>query len=83
MCACREGMHVCVWVCTVYVTGDPSLPHAFSNLAYALLGRCVLQTLYPGVSYEGYINQTILTPLGMTNTGFTFTDRQVVGGAVM
>ena len=60
-----------------YLVFPPWTEPSYSNLAYALLGRCVLQTLYPDVSYEDYINQTILAPLGMVNTGFTFTDRVI------
>ncbi|KAL5489334.1 hypothetical protein EMCRGX_G018414 [Ephydatia muelleri] len=50
-----------------------SLP-SYSNLAYSLLGRCVLENVVPGTSYEDYVTANILTPLGMNNTGFNITE---------
>ncbi|KAL5489232.1 hypothetical protein EMCRGX_G018301 [Ephydatia muelleri] len=46
-----------------------TMSHPFFPIS--LTWSCVLQTLYPDVTYKYYINQTILTAL---NTAFTFTD---------
>lgn len=47
----------------------------FSNVAYALLGRCVLENVLPGTTYEDYVTSNILSPLGMNSTGFDITER--------
>ena len=52
-------------------------PFDHSNLAYALIGNCLVEHVYPGSTYEQYVQNFILTPLGMTQTGFTFTSRWV------
>lgn len=41
-----------------------------SNLGFALLGRCLVSHFLPNTSYEEYIQQNILEPLGMRGTGF-------------
>lgn len=46
----------------------PGTQFRYSTLNYALLGQ-VIQTV-SGEPYETYVQQHILTPLGMTNTGF-------------
>ena len=46
----------------------PQNNHEYSNFGYALLGRIVANA--SGMSYADYIRQTILTPLGMTSSGF-------------
>ena len=47
----------------------------YSNLAYALLGRCLVQKYNPGMTYEEYVNKNILQPLELNDTGFNITDR--------
>jgi len=46
----------------------PQSQHEYSNFGYALLGRIV--TNASGMPYTDYVRQTILTPLGMTSSGF-------------
>ena len=50
----------------------------FSNLAYALLGRCIAQRTHPTMSYEKYVEKQILQPLELTNTGFDYTGELVI-----
>ncbi|MBO9697736.1 MAG: beta-lactamase family protein [Sphingopyxis sp.] len=46
----------------------PQSAHEYSNFGYALLGRIVANA--SGMAYADYVRQTILTPLGMTSSGF-------------
>ncbi|WP_326913788.1 serine hydrolase domain-containing protein [Sphingopyxis chilensis] len=46
----------------------PQSAHEYSNFGYALLGRVVANA--SGMAYADYVRQTILTPLGMTASGF-------------
>lgn len=46
----------------------PQSQHEYSNFGYALLGRIV--TNASGMPYTAYVRKTILTPLGMTSSGF-------------
>jgi CubicO group peptidase (beta-lactamase class C family) len=46
----------------------PQSQHEYSNFGYALLGRIVANA--SGMPYTDYVRQTILTPLGMTSSGF-------------
>ncbi len=46
----------------------PQSQFEYSNFGYALLGRIVANA--SGMRYADYIGQTILTPLGMTSSGF-------------
>lgn len=46
---------------------------SYSNLAYALLGHCLVEHLYPTMTYEEYVQKNILGPLNMTSTGFNIT----------
>jgi len=46
----------------------PQTAHEYSNLGYALLGRIVAKA--SGMAYTDYVKQTILTPLGMTSSGY-------------
>ena len=46
----------------------PQSQHEYSNFGYALLGRIVANA--SGMPYTTYVRQTILTPLGMTSSGF-------------
>lgn len=43
---------------------------AYSNLGYLVLGEVI--SAVSGVAYEEYVRDEILTPLGMTRTGFTY-----------
>lgn len=43
----------------------PGTKYAYSNYGYCLLGRVIEQKM--GMSYENYIRQTILSPLGITS----------------
>ena len=46
----------------------PQSQHEYSNFGYALLGRIVANA--SGMPYTAYVRKTILTPLGMTASGF-------------
>ena len=48
-----------------------------SNLAYSLLGNCLIEKIYGSMQFEDYIQKFILQPLGMTNTGFEYTQEYV------
>ena len=49
----------------------PQSRHEYSNFGYALLGRIVANA--SGMAYTDYVRQAILTPLGMTASGFDVT----------
>ena len=49
-----------------------SLP-SYSNLGFALVGNLIPSIV--GLSYEAYLQQNILNPLGMSNTGYTITQQ--------
>ena len=49
----------------------PQSQHEYSNFGYALLGRIVANA--SGMTYADYVRQAILTPLGMTASGFDVT----------
>ncbi|MGH6651562.1 MAG: serine hydrolase domain-containing protein [Sphingopyxis sp.] len=46
----------------------PQSSHEYSNFGYALLGRIVASA--SGMAYTDYVRQAILTPLGMSASGF-------------
>ncbi len=48
-----------------------------SNLAFALLGRCMAQYIDPQMTYEEYVQKNMLGPLEMKNTGFNITSRYI------
>ena len=48
----------------------PSVQYEYSNLGYALLGRIISRV--SGVSYQHYIRQHILVPLGMNDTWWEY-----------
>lgn len=50
----------------------PQMAHEYSNFGYALLGRIV--TNASGMPYRRYVEKTLLSPLGMTSSGFEVTD---------
>lgn len=49
----------------------PQSQHEYSNYGYALLGRIVANA--SGLAYTDYVQRTILTPLGMTSSGYDVT----------
>jgi CubicO group peptidase (beta-lactamase class C family) len=50
----------------------PQTAHEYSNFGYALLGRIVANA--SGMPYRRYVERNLLTPLGMTASGFEVTD---------
>lgn len=46
----------------------PGLDMEYSNFGYATLGRIISNVAH--VRYQDYIRQTLMTPLGMTSTGY-------------
>jgi len=42
-------------------------------MAYSLLGHCLIEKIYPLMTYESYVEKYIIQPLNMINTGFEFT----------
>jgi len=52
----------------------PGSKYSYSNLGYLVLGAVIEDV--SGVSYEQYIQEMILTPLGMDCTGFLFSAEQ-------
>jgi CubicO group peptidase (beta-lactamase class C family) len=50
----------------------PGQRAGYSNLGYLVLGQVIAQVT--GASYEDYVREHVLTPLGMTRTGFTYHD---------
>ncbi|MBI2409064.1 MAG: beta-lactamase family protein [Gemmatimonadetes bacterium] len=62
-------------------TRAPGIAHEYSNFGYALLGRIV--TNVSGRPFKDYIEQNIMRPLGMTDTGYDITvspaDRRALG----
>lgn len=46
----------------------PQSAHEYSNFGYALLGRIVAKG--SGMPYTAYVQKVILTPLGMTSSGY-------------
>lgn len=62
-------------------TRTPGISYEYSNFGYALLGRIIANR--SGRPYKDYIEQTIMRPLGMTDTGYDITvtpaDRRALG----
>ena len=50
-------------------------PYSHSNLAFALIGRCLVEFFYTDMTYEEYVEKYILAPLNMSSTGFNITAR--------
>lgn len=59
----------------------PGTAYEYSNFGYALLGRIIANV--SGMSYRHYVEQTILTPLAMTSSGYEVgewpIDRRAIG----
>ncbi len=55
----------------------PGTRFEYSNLGYAILGRVI--TAVTGVAYPDYIRHRLLTPLGMTRTGYEVEEVEVPG----
>lgn len=49
----------------------PGITYEYSNMAFAMLGEII--RIVSGKSYQQYINENILTPLGMTHTVWEYT----------
>jgi len=62
-------------------TRPPGTAMEYSNLGFALLGRIVANV--SGMPYRSYVEQNLLTPLGMTSSGFDVTaapiERRAIG----
>src|SRR5918998_4764216 len=52
---------------------------AYSNLGYLVLGEVISEVT--GASYEEYVREEILTPLGMVRTGFSYPEPAGEGAA--
>jgi CubicO group peptidase (beta-lactamase class C family) len=60
---------------------DPGANQSYSNTGFALLAAIIEKT--SGKSYDEYVRDNILTPLGLTRTGFhlpKFSDRDLAHG---
>jgi serine-type D-Ala-D-Ala carboxypeptidase/endopeptidase len=55
----------------------PGIRFEYSNLGYAILGRVI--TAVTGLAYQDYIRHRLLTPLGMTRTGYEAEEFEVPG----
>jgi CubicO group peptidase (beta-lactamase class C family) len=55
----------------------PGTRFEYSNLGYAILGRII--TAITGMAYPDYIRHRVLTPLGMTRTGYEAEEFEVPG----
>ena len=65
------------WIFDQELNFEPDEKYMYSNSAYFLLGDIIEQV--SKTSYEKYIKENILKPLGMMNTGFESTDKLAVG----
>jgi CubicO group peptidase (beta-lactamase class C family) len=54
--------------------------HEYSNYGYALLGRIIARA--SGMPYRRYVERNLLTPLGMTSSGFEVTDAPIERRAI-
>jgi CubicO group peptidase (beta-lactamase class C family) len=65
----------------VSFSNNPSAAFEYSNLGYALLGKIIGNV--SGMSYQQYVTENILKPLGMNDCGFEYTampaDKVAVG----
>jgi len=53
---------------------------SYSNLGYLVLGEVISEV--SGASYEEYVCEVILTPLGMNSTGFAYQEPAEFGAAI-
>ncbi|MGV9538395.1 serine hydrolase domain-containing protein [Streptosporangium sandarakinum] len=60
------------WTTARKLDFDPGSKHVYSNYGYMLLGRIIEKV--SGMSYESYVRQKLLTPLGIT--------RPMLGGSL-
>ena len=58
----------------------PGTRFEYSNLGYAILGRII--TAVTGMAYPDYIRHRLLTPLGMTRTGYEAEEFELPGQRV-
>lgn len=58
----------------------PQSRHEYSNYGYALLGRIIGKA--SGMPYRRYVERTLLTPLGMTSSGFEVADAPIERRAI-
>jgi serine-type D-Ala-D-Ala carboxypeptidase/endopeptidase len=61
----------------VSFNGAPGTRFEYSNLGYAILGRVI--TAVTGAAYPDYVRHRLLTPLGMTRTGYEAEEFEVPG----
>lgn len=54
--------------------------HEYSNYGYALLGRIIARA--SGMPYRRYVERNLLTPLGMSSSGFEVTDAPAARRAI-
>ncbi|MGW5260948.1 serine hydrolase domain-containing protein [Microbispora sp. NPDC004025] len=59
--------HIITYACARPLDFEPGTRYAYSNYGYMLLGRIVEKV--SGMSYEAYVKQKILAPLGITRLG--------------
>jgi CubicO group peptidase (beta-lactamase class C family) len=65
------------WIFDQKLNFEPDEKYMYSNSAYFLLGDIIEQV--SKTSYEKYVEEKILKPSGMMNTGFESTDKLAVG----
>lgn len=65
------------WIFNQKLNFEPDEKYMYSNSAYFLLGDIIEQV--SKTSYEKYVEEKILKPSGMMNTGFESTDKLAVG----
>ncbi len=58
----------------------PAITYEYSNMGFAMLGYIIKKV--SGKTYEDYINQNILQPLGMNNTYWEYSKVPEKGSCV-
>jgi CubicO group peptidase (beta-lactamase class C family) len=76
----REPLEFAKQFCQPELTSEPGTKWAYSNGGYVLLGLILEQVT--GTPYERLLDEQILVPLGMKNTGVDHNDLVRNGGAV-
>ncbi|ATP20742.1 MULTISPECIES: serine hydrolase domain-containing protein [Sphingobium] len=56
----------------VPMSSAPATHYEYSNFGYALLGRIIANV--SGMPYRRYVEQSLLTPLGMTSSGYQLSE---------